>query len=84
MLLSTLKKSFSKKKEITLLNDNEFEIISETDQKLIEILKSQVSVNVNEKGGFVSISANMPNKIHAAPDEAKNVQNILQRKSYRT
>ena len=61
------------------MNDNEFEIISETDQKLIEILKSQVSVNVNEKGGFVSISANMPNKIHAA-QMAKNVQNILQRK----
>lgn len=79
LLLSTLKKSLSKKKEIPWLNENKFQIISETDQKLIELLKSQVSVDVNEKEGFVSISANMPNKIHAA-QMAKNVQNILQRK----
>ena len=79
LLLRTLKKSFSKKNEITWLNNNEFEIISETDQKLMQILKSQLSINVNEKKGFVSISANMPYKIHAA-QMAKNVQNILQRK----
>jgi len=79
ILLSALKKSFSKKKEITRLNDNEFEIISETDQKLIKILKRQLSINVNEKEGFVRISAKMRNKFYAA-QMAKNVQNILQRK----
>lgn len=48
------------------------------EQKCYEILKPKYSINVNEKDGYVSISANMPEPL-AAAQVAQQLQNLLQK-----
>lgn len=48
------------------------------EQKCYEILKSKYSINVNDKDGYVSISANMPEAL-AAAQVAQQLQNLLQK-----
>jgi len=59
--------------------ENIFHIISETDKEMMELIQEQLSVNIDEKQGFVDISASMPERLQAA-QMALNAQNILQRK----
>tara|TARA_B100001093_G_scaffold336487_1_gene321359 strand:- start:26742 stop:27860 length:1119 start_codon:yes stop_codon:yes gene_type:complete len=70
---------FKNKKDITTSNGNMFQIISETDKEMIEKLKEQVRVNIDEKQGFVKLSATMPERLQAA-QMVLSAQNILQRK----
>ena len=72
-------KILNSKKDITTSNSNTFQIISETDKEMMKLLKEQLRVNVDEKQGFVSISANMPEGLQAA-QMVLSAQNILQRK----
>lgn len=51
---------------------------SEDEQKCYEIVKSKYSINVNDKDGYVSISANMPEAL-AAAQVAQQLQNLLQK-----
>ena len=67
------------KKEIPVYAENVFDKISETDKEMIKRIKKQVHVNVDEKQGFVSLSATMPEPLQAA-QVVLNAQNILQRK----
>ena len=75
LIISTLKS----KKAITSSNSNKFQIISETDKEMMQLLEKQVQVNVDEKQGFVSISASMPEGLQAA-QMVLSAQNILQEK----
>lgn len=59
--------------------ENIFHTISETDKEMMKLLQEQLRVNVDEKQGFVSISASMPERLQAA-QMVLNAQNILQRK----
>ena len=70
---------FKNKKDIATSNGNMFQIISETDKEMIEKLKEQVRVTIDEKQGFVKLSATMPDGLQAA-QMVLNAQNILQRK----
>ena len=56
--------------------NNEF-FVSEGDDNLFEILKKIINISVNEKDGFVSISANMPTSEYAA-NTCINARKILQ------
>ena len=60
-------------------NSNDFNTISETDKELIRLLNDQIKVTVDEKIGFVSLSATMPEKLQAA-QMVSAAQNILQRR----
>ena len=75
LILTNLKR----KKEIPVSAENEFNTISIMDKKMIELLQEQLQVNIDEKQGFVSLSATMPENLQAAQLVA-NAQNILQRK----
>jgi len=75
LIINTLKS----KKIITASNINKFQIISETDKEMMRLLQEQVRVNVDEKQGFVGISASMPEGLQAA-QMVLSAQNILQRK----
>ena len=57
-------------------NDNVF-FVSEGEDKLFEILDEIVLISVNDKDGFVSISANMPTSEYAA-NTCFNARKILQ------
>lgn len=70
---------FKDKRDVAISNSNKFHIISETDKEMIEKLKEQVRVNIDEKQGFVKLSATMPDGLQAA-QMVLNAQNILQRK----
>lgn len=59
--------------------ENIFHTISETDKKMMKLLQEQLRVNVDEKLGFVSISASMPEGLQAA-QMVLSAQNILQKK----
>ena len=72
-------KNLKRKKEIPVSAENVFHTISETDKKMIQLLKDQLEVNIDEKQGFVSLSATMPENLQATQLVA-NAQNILQRK----
>tara|TARA_B110000444_G_scaffold176984_1_gene165621 strand:+ start:580 stop:1698 length:1119 start_codon:yes stop_codon:yes gene_type:complete len=65
--------------EACISAENIYHTISETDKEMITLLKEQLHVNVDEKEGFVSISARMPVGLQAA-QMVSNAQNILQRK----
>lgn len=75
---SFILKYFKSKKDTVTLNNN-FQIISETDKKMIEKLNSQLHININEKLGIVELSATMPERLQAA-QMVLSAQNILQRK----
>ena len=51
--------------------------ITEEEKKLIEILSAQLSLEVNDKDGYVSLSARMP-EAKAAAQLAKKAQELLQ------
>ena len=59
--------------------ENVFYTISKTDKKMMDLLRKQLRVNIDEKQGFVSISVSMPEGLQAA-QMVLNAQNILQRK----
>lgn len=52
-------------------------IINGEDNVLIKRLKNQISLDVNDKDGYISISVNMPEAI-AAAEVTNKVQNLLQ------
>tara|TARA_Y100000991_G_scaffold171688_1_gene133460 strand:- start:2881 stop:3999 length:1119 start_codon:yes stop_codon:yes gene_type:complete len=60
-------------------SENVFHSISETDKEMMKLLQKQLRVNIDEKQGFVSISASMPEGLQAA-QMVLSAQNILQRK----
>ena len=63
--------------ETSVLNDDKL-FVSEGEDNLFEILgKNIISISVNEKDGFVSISANMPSSEYAAKT-CINARKILQ------
>ena len=69
-----------KRKEDALSSaEKTFYTISETDKKMMKLLQKQLHVNVDQKQGFVSISAIMPEGLQAA-QMVSSAQNILQRK----
>ena len=70
---------FKPKKETLVYPENIFDTISEMDKEMIKRIKKQVNVYVDEKQGFVSLSATMPEPLQAA-QVVLNAQNILQRK----
>ena len=78
-LPSLILKSLKGKKEPSSYGYKEFNRISETDEKIMSLLKQQLQVNVDEKQGFVSLSASMPENIQAT-QLVTNAQSILQRK----
>ena len=51
--------------------------ITEEEKKLIEILSAQLSLEVNDKDGYVSLSARMP-EAKATAQLAKKAQELLQ------
>jgi len=51
--------------------------VSQDEKKLIEILSAQLSLEVNDKDGYVTLSANMP-EAKAAAQLAKKAQELLQ------
>ena len=59
-----------------VINDNDF-FVSKGEDELFEILKEIISISVNKKDGFVSISANMPTSEYAA-NTCFNAREILQ------
>ena len=59
--------------------ENIFHAISVTDKEMMKLLQEQLRVNIDEKQGFVSISASMPEGLQAA-QMVLSAQNILQRK----
>jgi LPS O-antigen subunit length determinant protein (WzzB/FepE family) len=52
--------------------------ITRDEKELIEQLKKQITLSVNEKEGFVSISSKMPNPLNAA-ELTQNIQELLQK-----
>ena len=52
--------------------------ITRDEKELIEQLKKQISLSVNEKEGLVSISSKMPNPLNAA-ELTQNIQELLQK-----
>lgn len=75
LILSSIKS----KEEALVSTEDEFLRISRTDKEMMELLQEQLRVNVDEKKGFVSISASMPESLQAA-QMVLSAQNILQRK----
>lgn len=75
LILSSIKR----KKEHPSSAENVFHKISETDKDMMELIEEQLQVNVDEKQGFVSISASMPKELQAA-QMVLSAQNILQEK----
>ena len=71
--------SIKRKKEALDSGENIFHTISETDKEMMELIEKQLRVNVDEKQGFVSISATMPEGLQAA-QLVLSAQNILQEK----
>ncbi|WP_372755453.1 Wzz/FepE/Etk N-terminal domain-containing protein [Labilibaculum sp.] len=59
------------------LEDGGLLSISEDEKQLIEILNAQLSIEVNDKDGYVSLSARMP-EARAAAQLAKKAQELLQ------
>ena len=57
-------------------NDNDF-FVSKSEDVLFNILNTIISISVNQKDGFVSISANMPTSEYAA-NTCFNAREILQ------
>lgn len=75
LIISTIKR----KEEAPSSAEKIFHTISEKDKEMMKLLQEQLRVNVDEKQGFVSISASMPEGIQAA-QMVSSAQNILQRK----
>lgn len=71
--------SISRNKETLNSAENRFHTISETDKEMIKLLQEKIRVNVDEKQGFVNISATMPERLQAA-QMVLSAQNILQKK----
>ncbi|TKG91905.1 exopolysaccharide biosynthesis protein [Puteibacter caeruleilacunae] len=66
-----------KNKQITKNETIGIPTITEEERKVIEILSSQLSLSVNDKDGYISLSANMPEALPAA-QLAKRSQLLLQ------
>ena len=56
---------------------NNYSFVSEAEEKLFLALKDIISISVNQKDGFVSISANLPESEYAA-NSCVNAREILQ------
>ncbi len=65
-----------KKKEAVVENDGIYRI-SEEEKELFSIIKNQLSVNINDKEGFIQISFSMPEALPSA-QMVKYVQGLLQ------
>ena len=78
-LPSLVIKNLKRKQEIPISTENGFLRISESDKEMMTLIKSQVRLQVDEKQGFVKLSATMPEKIQSA-QLVVSAQNILQRK----
>jgi LPS O-antigen subunit length determinant protein (WzzB/FepE family) len=51
--------------------------ISEEEKNLIELLKNQLSITINDKEGYITLSASMP-EAKAVADLVKSAQNLLE------
>lgn len=72
-------KGDGKKESVAGASDgSELKAFTQDEQKCYEVLKSKYSINVNDKDGYVSISANMPEPL-AAAQVAQQLQNLLQK-----
>lgn len=72
-------KGDGKKESVAGASDgSELKAFTQEEQKCYEVLKSKYSINVNDKDGYVSISANMPEPL-AAAQVAQQLQNLLQK-----
>lgn len=72
-------KGDGKKESVAGASDgSELKAFTQDEQKCYEVLKSKYSINVNDKDGYVSISANMPEQL-AAAQVAQQLQNLLQK-----
>ncbi|NLP58822.1 Wzz/FepE/Etk N-terminal domain-containing protein [Lutibacter sp. B1] len=60
-----------------LTTNNQILTISEEEKELIERLNNQVSLSVNDKEGYITLSSNMPEALNAA-ELTKNAQELLQ------
>ena len=74
-LISSLKDNDQKE----LINESEFYLISEQDKKLFDVLNSNLSLSINEKEGFITISYTDINK-NIAAQITQIAQNLLQKK----
>ena len=70
---------FSDNKELSSSFKENFNRISETDEKMMRLIEEQLQVGVDKEEGFVSLSATMPEKLQAT-QLVVNAKNILQRK----
>lgn len=69
---------FSKLKDkSTSTNNYNFESLSEKEKGILDILENNISINVDELTGLITVSATMPNAI-AAASLATNVKDNLQ------
>lgn len=72
-------KALKRKEEIPNYGENKFLRMSENDKEMMKLLKSQIQLQVDEKQGFIKLSATMPENIQSA-QMVISAQNILQRK----
>ena len=73
LILSALKPD----KEITVDYPTNLTLMSQEDLKLIGLLSEQFSIDINEKGGYVALSATLPEAI-ASTQMVLRAQNLLQ------
>jgi hypothetical protein len=66
------------KTAIKIPNNNQIYQITAEEKGLIKRLKSQITLTINEKEGYISISSTMPDALNAA-ELAQNAQEILQK-----
>lgn len=72
---SVLVSSLKTDKEVSYAGG--FHIITDVDEEIRSFIAKQITLNVDEKEGFVSLSASMPESLSAA-QLVSNAQNILQ------
>jgi hypothetical protein len=73
-----LMKSIKKNKEVLKENKVGIKRVSEVDKALLEVINDQFKINVDDKDGFVALSATMPQNIQSA-QLVISAQMILQR-----
>lgn len=78
VILMAIKGEDKKESVAGTSNGSELKAFTTDEQKCYEILKSNYSIIVNDKDGYVSISANMPGPI-AVAQVAQQLQNLLQK-----
>jgi LPS O-antigen subunit length determinant protein (WzzB/FepE family) len=73
LILSALKSD----KEITADYSTNLTFMSKDDLRLVRLLSEQISIEINEKGGYVSLSATLPEAI-ASTQMVLHAQSLLQ------